>query len=345
MADHLQLHDLKELFYQCHFKRLLKTIDHFHTEQMSEVMKVDLSMLKANAHYELHEVDKTKAILRFLVEEIEESSDDQYLYAKARLCYFEDRLSEAYNYFLDLHENTDDKSFQFRSLLGLANVLYSQNNKEHLEPIIFDLIRFEPLNSDDEIVSLQILLGNYYGQILEEKEKAQKYFKLALEKATSNSWNYFVMRCLYGIASNFKINGQQSEMNCVLDLLHAYTNGTESKYFRHLYNQKFKEQRFVSDISLEFDSSNRRVLIDNRWLAFHDKPLLYQFLETLHLANSFVTKPQIAEALWPHENYKPRIHDPRIFNIAKRIRQLIESYENQPVVLLSGRLGFKLASQ
>ncbi len=80
-------------------------------------------------------------------------------------------------------------------------------------------------------------------------------------------------------------------------------------------------------------------------IPLHDKPLIYNFLEFLHRKPGFVSKSDIACHLWPDQKYKARTHDPRIFDLARRIRALIEPYENQPVCLLSGRFGYKLASK
>ena len=118
---------------------------------------------------------------------------------------------------------------------------------------------------------------------------------------------------------------------------------SEQLFFSHVVNEKFKGY-FSINTPMEFDTGNKRIMIKSSWVPFHDKPLLFQFLLLLHATGDFVGKESIARDLWPHEDYKPRVHDPRIFDIAKRARNLIESYEHQPVVLLSGRMGYKLAS-
>jgi hypothetical protein len=83
--------------------------------------------------------------------------------------------------------------------------------------------------------------------------------------------------------------------------------------------------------------------MDGKWVAFHDRPLLYRFLEVVYGSESFVPKDAIAKHLWPNDEYKPRLHDPRMFDIAKRVREIVTGCNEQPLTLLSGRLGYKLA--
>ena len=174
-------------------------------------------------------------------------------------------------------------------------------------------------------------------------ELAKTYFSKALSLAAAKTWNYFVTRCLYGLALVAEKNEQQSELLWTLNILRSFVDESELLYFSHLVNERFANQ-FTINTPIEFDSQNMRIMVKDRWLAFHDKPLLYRFLEILHKMQTFVGKDTLATDLWPDEDYKPRVHDPRIFDIAKRARQLIEAYEDQPIVLLSGRLGYKLAS-
>jgi hypothetical protein len=93
---------------------------------------------------------------------------------------------------------------------------------------------------------------------------------------------------------------------------------------------------------MKFDVERKRVAFNDHWIPFHEKPILFNFLEFLHRRNHFVGKKEIAEYLWPEQPYKARIHDPRLFDIARRLRGIMEECPGNRITLLSGRLGYLL---
>ncbi|MEZ4742284.1 MAG: hypothetical protein R3B45_07540 [Bdellovibrionota bacterium] len=343
MAGSVQLDNLKDLFYHCSFNKLLRVLETIDSCDTIVNRTPDLALLKANSYFELHQIDKAVEVLQTLTRLQDDTFEGAYTYALARLSYFDNDLKGAYELFLDLLESTDEKTLQFKALLGMANVLYSNESWQELEPVVFDLQRFEPLESDDEKISLMLFLGNYHCQCTSKIDEALKYFKNALHLSSKKGWSYFICRSIYGQASYYERAGKTSEMNWTLDMLRSFIDENESKFFSHIVNKKFEKHSFSIKIPMEFDPNNRRILIEDHWLAFHDKPLLYRFLEVLHGNDNFVSKEIIANQLWPSEEYKSRVHDPRIFDIAKRVRGMVEKYQRQPIVLLSGRLGYKLA--
>jgi len=344
MSDSAQLTSLKDLFYHCQFQRLLTVLETIDKGDTIVDRSPEFALLKANSYFELHNVDKAIESLQTLVKYSGDAFEGSYMYALARLSYLDNDMNGAYDLFLDLIESSDDETLQFKALLGMANVLYSNGNLHELEAIVFDLKRFEPIRKDDEKISLMLFLGNYHCQFTSKIEEAQKHFRNALQLSARKGWNYFICRSIYGQAVAHERAGKSAEMNWSLDLLQTFIDESESKFFSHLVNKKFEKHSFSITTPMEFDPGNRRILIENRWLPFHDKPLLYRFLELLHGNHTFVPKQTIAGQLWPSEDYKSRVHDPRIFDIAKRVRGMVEKYQKQPVVLLSGRLGYKLAS-
>ena len=327
---------LRELFYSCKFRSVLATLSNL------EKLDYDQAVMKANALFELHRVPEARATLASIAPATD--FNEEHLYASARLAYFDGDRDAARKTFLEIFEHSDSPKHRFRSLLGIANVYYSDGQFEQLPPIIEHLCGFEPLEKIDDRISLMIFLGNWYLASGTSTELAKKHFTQALGAAAAKNWNYFILRSLYGLASVAEKTDAQQELHWTLNILRAFVDEEESIYFSYLVNEKFKNNSFSIDTQIEFDTENKRILVKDRWLPFHDKPLLYRFLELLHERRQFVSKDIIATDLWPHEDYKPRVHDPRIFDIAKRARALIETYENQPVVLLSGRLGYKLAS-
>jgi hypothetical protein len=330
----------QDLFYRCKFSELLEVLEREQAE--GETLDPDKLLVKANALFELHRVQEARDTLRS-VSRTRDGFDESYLYALARVTYLDGRFDEARRIFAEVARETKDERHRFKGLLGVANSFFSTSRFDDMWSVIKELSSFEPLERDDDRISLTILLGNYWLASGRDNHLAKNYFKKALGAAAANTWTYFITRSLFGMATVCEREGQTSELAWTLEILTSFVDESEQLFFAHIVNEHFKSH-FSINVPMEFDTANRRIMIKSRWVPFHDKPLLFQFLLLLHTKGAFVGKEDIAVHLWPHEEYKPRLHDPRIFDIARRARQLIETYESQPVVLLSGRMGYKLAS-
>jgi hypothetical protein len=336
----LPMNALQDLFYRSKFGDLLKALEA--QEEGGVSLDSERALLKANTLFELHRVADAKKYLKSVSQQ-KDSFDEAYLYSAARLCYFDSASTQARALFTEIAENSSDRNYRFKALLGIANTYYTEGEYGKIPAIISELHAFEPLTREDEKISFLIFLGNYYFVSGASSELAKQYFKKALSTAASLTWTYFITRSLYGISCVCEKDGQTQELLWTLDILQSFVDQSEQLFFSFVVNNRFK-QHFSINIPMEFDNANKRILVKNKWLGFHDKPLLFQFLLKLHEKADFINKETLATELWPEETYKPRIHDPRIFDIAKRARNLIEAYENQPIVLLSGRMGYKLAS-
>lgn len=339
-VEHITLAELKDLFYRSRFNEVLKTLGDI--EESGEALSTEFALIRANTLFELHQVAESRQQLEH-IQETGDANDPQYLYASARLSYFDDQLLEAQKTFKKITELDCSQSLRFKGLLGVANTMCSLKDFEGIPEVLKELLSFEPIEQEDEKLSLLIFLGNYYLHEGENIVLAKDYFRKAMASAAAKSWTYFIVRSLIGLASVCEKDGQSAELSWTLSMLQAFIDSSQQFYLIHLVNKQFK-QHFTVNAALEFDTANNRIFVNNRWIAFHEKPLLFRFLLMLHGNEMFVPKKQIATNLWPEEGYKPRIHDPRIFDIAKRARAMIEAYDKQPVVLLSGRMGYKLAS-
>ena len=332
------INHVQDLFYRSKFNEVIQRIN---LQAKEEPITTDLLLIKANAYFELHQVEKCKEILETACDQ--ESESDDYLYALARISHLDNESAKSKYFILKLTDSAQTKSQKFKATLGLANILFSENNYSALPKLIEKLCSFEPLERADERISLMIFLGNYYMGTGTSNDVARTYFKKALSLSSSHTWTYFITRSLYGLACVLEKENQHAELMWTLEILNSFVDESQQKFFSHLVNKKF-QQYFTINTPIEFDQSNTRIFIKDKWVTFYDKPMLFKFLNMLHDRNSFVEKKEIAEGLWPEDVYKSRVHDPRIFDIAKRARNLIEAYDNQPAVLLSGRMGYKLAS-
>ncbi len=344
VTESMQLGTLRDLFYQNHFTRLLAAIDDANAGPFAANLSCEAILLKASAYFELNDSTGLQNVIREFSDGRVGPLEEDCLYVCAHLHYFNQDFKAAQDMFLDLLELSDDPNLQFKGLLGLANVLYSIDDFEKLDVILSDLRNFSGSQDRADKICLMILLGNYHAEQTRNYDKAQRYFREALEWSATSCWTYFIARSLLGQAIVSQRSGQLAEMNWCRGMLRAFVGNNEGVRFSHLVCQQFEGEQVPVMGAMEFDRENHRIFITDQWVPLHDKPLLYRFLEIIHGSRQFVSKAVLAAQLWPHEGYRARLHDPRIFDIAKRVRDLVARGDMNSFRLLSGRLGYKLVA-
>ncbi len=338
------INEVRELIYQCQFKAAVAAVDRYCAADPSADDFFTLQLRKSMALFEMHRVAESKSVLRELTQ-FQQKQSDAYLYATARLAYMDQEYEMAERLFKLLADRSETVKDYFQAVLGLANVYFSLRMPQESERLVLEMEELEDLINLDQKISLYLLRAMVADRFHQDQGLAKKFFYEAIRQAQPLRWNYFCIKSLYGLASMYKEAGKLDALEVSLDLLHCYLDPEECVYLTYLVNEKFKDLDYSLSCAMQVDPDLRRFSVQGKWIALHDKPLIYDFLELLYNRGTFVSKAEIAARLWPEEEYKPRTHDPRIFDLARRIRALIEPYENQPVCLLSGRQGYKLAGR
>ena len=318
-------------------------MDRFDWHHLDQESYIEIQLFKVSALYELQKVDAAKELLKSLAVQPELRGSPLLEYARGKLAYFEEDFDQAEESFAHLSQRSNDSKTIFRGLLGLANIFYSSDQLKKIPLLIARLESLKAYVTTEDLISLEMLTGNFYREYGPDQILAKRYFSKALSMATHKSWNYFIMRALYGLASVSQKNNKQQDLRCTLEILEAMLQYSESVFFKHLVNRKFKESNFSINTAFKINSKQMTVCIEGKLLDLHKSPMIFNFIELLHQHRDFVAKPMIANTLWPEQTYLPKSHDPRIFDLAKRVRQIVEINANNPVILLSGRAGFKLA--
>lgn len=337
----LTLSEVRDLCYQCEFRQVVEAVDNIANQVRDEEEQFSLQLLKSQALFEMHKVSEAKNLLRDLASN-QQNQSDTYLYVMAKLSYADKNYEKSERMFKLLADRSESVSGYFKALLGLANTYYSLRRYQDIKVLIPEIEELTDIVSVDEKLSFDLLKANSFYVADGWTSEAKKLFHNVIHVASQCKWNYFIIKSFYGLASVYKDQGQKEALAVTLDILKCYLKTDETAYLTYLVNEQFKDVNFSLSSSLQFDLEYKRICVQGKWIALHDKPLVYRFLEFLHGKGSFVSKKEIAEHLWVDQEYKFRTHDPRIFDLARRVRSMIEPYENQPVCLLSGRLGYKL---
>lgn len=338
MGNIIDIEAWEDLFYRAQFRRALTAM---------EVVcgRTDLPaafyLLRANVLFEINETSQAEKAIDDAVAAADHSARDEHRYALARLAYMNGQYQQARTLFSHIFEDTDNERMRFKAMLGIANAYANQGKWEHVGYLVDDLASFDLTRDDDKICVLHFF-AMYKSRGLGEHFKARQHYHQAMKIAARHNWNYWIIRGLYGLAVIAKKEKRASELASTLNILSSFVEAAEAHYLGHMIKKEF-EGLFKVDAAVEFDSENMRMMLKDKWISFNDKPKLYHFLELLHMRGQFVKKRSIAETLWPEESYIPGVHDPRIFDIAKRVRALMQQTACDPLTLLSGRQGYKLA--
>src|SRR5690606_10597729 len=147
-----------------------------------------------------------------------------------------------------------------------------------------------------------------------DMEKAKELFNEAISRSIMLGWYYFLVRGLFGLACVAQKNGNLTTLRVHMETLEAMLRNSDNLLLKHLVNKRFHNSGFVCSADVDVDYESKRIRVGENWFDFHKTPMLFKFFCALYGSNTFVTKESVARALWPHEIYKPRNHDPRIFN-------------------------------
>ena len=326
------------LYYQCHFAEVLQGIGELPTESLTP----EILLIKANTLFELNRLEEAREALAASAQQDRDS--DVQLHALARMSYMAKGYEEAREIWHSLYEQTSSEHYKFVALLGIANSLYDERDETLLPSLIEELdTETEQFVRPDDEICLHHLLGNYALTFLEDFNAARKHYEKALSIAAKHNWNYFMIRSFFGMALIAREEEKFNELKWTLRILENFVDMSEANYLNCIIKDEFSNQ-FAANSPVEFDRENMRLMVKDSWITLSERPKLYEFLEFLHIQGSYVEKRQIATRLWPAEDYKPRVHDPRIFDIAKRVRNLLTKTDAATqVLLLSGRRGYKLS--
>lgn len=337
------LESIRELFYQAQVRKVLEITDVSNGPEIYGAEWKSILFFRSAALYELHLPQQALATLQNIAG-ADSENDGEVIYARARIEYQLCNYDAALKHAQEMIAKAKTLRDRFRGMLVECNVYYSKNELDRIPEYLEEL---RPLSAQlpvEDKIGLIMLRANYErskgGSML---QAAKESYSEAATLASAHSWSHFSNRAFYGLALALKTEGLEAELRATLRILRCLVVPNESLFLTYLINSDFKDDNFSIGVPIEFDEGRMRISVNGKVLQLHEKPLIFSFLHSLHEHDKFLSKEELSERLWVGERYNPLIHDARIFDIAKRARGVIETFDQQPVVLLSGRLGYKLA--
>lgn len=343
-TTNINVHAYTELLYRCRFSELLHSVSQLSLNDLDTSTKYELALLRASALAELGDMASAKCVMEALMASVAVEMPLHCAYAAARLQYMNGHYSEAsasFGLLLDLAETQGHIVFWFRAGLGLANIAYTEKNWVTVESWIHKLNKRRDEVGAAEQMSLDFVAGHLAGFGMQNEQSAESAYLGIWAQSSKLGWTYFQKRSLYFLASIEHRRGSEIEANACLNLLRNMLSADVDVHFARLVEERFS-QKFARHEPIRINHKEMAVSLAGTQWNLHECPQMFRFVERLHQADGFVSKAELAKALWPNENYRKYLHDPRIFDLAKRFRKRLEDQGIADLQFLSGRAGYQL---
>lgn len=345
LKEAIDFDTLKEKFYRCKFSKLIKQVDEIKScgTDVNDFFK--LMLLKSKALYELNRVLESKQVLKEVINSFEQIHHPDLYYVMASFYYSDGDFDQARDCFKKMLDLSVDLEVQFKALLGLGNVAYSLGQKSQATDYLRELNKLADNVSLDLLISLKMFEGTVYLYANINPTHAKECFEAAYQKSFELGWHFFSQRALYNLAKWHKRESSVAEAKGVLNILDMQLAMTDSRFMSYLANYEFEQIEHRSSFKFELCSETYEVRVgntDKQIVSLKRWPLLFKFLSVVSQQRGFVSKNKIASSLWSDQEYKPKTHDPRIYDIVARLKKNLETFDERPLVLESSPKGYKL---
>lgn len=333
------LDECKQLFYQCNFLGLIEFVD----QVQDNDHRCLLALLKSKALYELNRINESREVL---VEQTADLVNDlSFKYVQASLLYFDGEFEQSIKIFKDILESSDSAEVQFKALLGIGNNFHSLKMKDEALIYLRELSKLKDSVAKDLLFSFHLFEGNVYMQCRMNPMYAKECFEFVYKESFVLGWQYFSQKALYSLSKWYKQEASIQETKVLLNILDLQLMKTDSRFLSFLVNNEFQHINFKSNFEFKLCVEKYQVSIgesDKQIVCLKRWPLLFKFLKVISEARGFVSKNTIASILWPEQSYKPKTHDPRIYDIVARLKKQLETFDQRPLLIESSPSGYKL---
>lgn len=334
--------DLTIMFYQSRFSEITNFNDQYITSS-HEYTKVKL--LKSKALFELNRSGEALEIVNKILNSGKAENNPDYIYVRASLNYFIGKYDEALILFKEALEINHSEEGRFKALLGLGNLAYSQGRFEDAFEYLIELKKLQNSLPADLNISLIHFEANILMANKNNLARVNELLEFSYKQALEQGWSFFCQRTLYLMAKLNKMLGNKGEALGILKVLDMQLQFSDARYLAKLVNLEFEKISFKASQNVQLDSQKKTVHIGNKDKVEIDLerwPILFKFVSLLHEAKCYVSKEQIAHSLWENQKYKPRTHDPRIYDLVKRVKKQFEQVEGNPLMIEVQSGGYRL---
>ena len=334
---------LQNLLLKCQNIRVAAETDPATLGGTNTSLRLEVLLKRHSALIELNRIPECHELIGRILSEAEAGQSPLSIYALGRFRYLMKRNDEAELLFQNLLEKAGHlRRWRVAAQFGLGSVAWSRNDRAGVTRWT-TILDHDDLD-DAEGFNLQILKARFARAVLKEVDAAEALYWDVTRKSMPSGFQFFHLHGLYGLALCAKERGDTSRLTFFAELLEKMINPAECPFLLWQFNEDCASEKQVIRETASFDDARMVMHLGSRSIELISKPLIFAFLKLMsEHRDRFVTKDEIARALWRTEDYHPFIHDPRIFDVVQRTRKCIEVFEDRPVVLLSGRMGYRIA--
>lgn len=341
---HLFISELTGLLLRCQNTAVLHLTEWERIREFPTRLLAEAILKRTSALTELNRMGEVAHILNRVAFEMNLGNSDAERYLKARCEFFLNHYDTARDLCIELAATAVEPRYKYSAHLGLANYASEKKDIALAKASLGAARQFKDQIATEDWLNLLVVEARVARKLELEFRKADSLYREALTIASTHAWTYFINHSLFGLALVANAEGNLTEAAIYVNLLRCTTNKIESPLLLHQINDlEFKESNLAIGLPIDFNEDRLEIKVGPKLISLSSKALLFHFLLLLSRSpNVFLSKEDIAKNLWKDEAYHPLVHDARIFDLVKRARLLIEEFDERPVHLLSGRMGYKL---
>jgi len=357
LADIDMLFNLgKVYFYNCDFNKA-----EYYFELYKKTAKIKSSFDIGNiieinnilTHISAEKLDTNKSLV--LQNEVSSTLDNKIKKMYCAKCYFQMGLISFYQReFLDAKSNFE-KSLKYATSVkndsdqgyahyGMALYFYKKNSEtktsDHLDKAQYFANK---IDDKDLIITIHLLKGIVLTHRTEFDDGFREFVKAEQINSGHKNW-YLNYHIKYQIALTTRKKGDLQKAKVLYNYLYQAINNTELNKLKFKVKKEI-QQIGVPDYDLIIDVPNRNVTENNLGIIpFKNCFLLIDILLLLSKEpGKIFSKEDLANLIW-NEEYKPLIHDNKIYYNINRLRRMIEPINKNIKYILTSKNGYLLSS-
>ena len=313
------------LFYSCSFKKI---------KNMGPVG----GSYQVFYHRTLHELGELDPSCTFSTSEPVSTSD---ILIKAFIKKAVGHFQCAENLYLRLGEISETAQHFFQSILGLCHIYYAQSRCEEIREAIKKLEELKDVIDISQKMEFSLLEARVAIGVDKDYAKGERICLSLISEAQRYGWEYFRLQGYYLLYLMAKEQNAKEPTRIYYQLLKSYLAELQWLRMQCLLEAEEKQTADLLGADIYFDDERMRIYLKGQWLQLNQKPKIYQFLRLVSSEARFFCKEDVAECLWPSAEYSAKAHDPRIFDIVRRSRRILNPFGGHTYYIMSNRMGYR----
>lgn len=248
---------------------------------------------------------------------------------------------------MDMSENAH---MYYRGLMARIRMAMACHTVETITPWLNELLHLKDVVPLVDQLEIEMMHAFYLSKSCGSRHQVADILHQVIAGATTHSYHDLTIRSYHGLAQAAGLQGQSklsSQFMAICERLNSSDSGGSKIDLTQLPTMNgVSVQSQISDYitrgNLKVDLEYQRTDLGKGWRCLAKKPLILGFCVSLMQRDGAVSKEVLAKDLWPDQLYRRATHDPRIYDISRRLRSLLTQESEGAWYIQGSREGYRL---